>query len=82
MRHLQGTGSLLTAHPLMHMEPKDAQCHSDRVVYTGTKAHLGGGEKGRNTEVIPIRSKLFRQFGIDVNVVEHCQRKGTTETKY
>lgn len=64
MRHLQGTGSFLAAHPLMHLEPRDAQCRSERVVYTGTEGSpFGGGARGHNTECIQIWS-IFRQFGI------------------
>ena len=36
-RYLQESGSLLTAHILMHMEPKDAQCDSDHALYTGAE---------------------------------------------
>lgn len=34
-RHLQGSGSLLTAHVLKYMEPKDAEHDSDSMAYTG-----------------------------------------------
>lgn len=52
MRHLEGTRSLLIAHPWRHMEPKGAQCPSDHVVYTGTEGlPFGRGERGHSTEV-------------------------------
>lgn len=46
MWHLQESGSLLTAHVLIHMEPKDAQCDWDYVVYTGEEGWpFNGWEK-------------------------------------
>lgn len=81
---LQGSGSLLTAHVLKHMEPKYADCGSDRMVYTGEAGWLfDEWERGLyNKWLNQMWLKLLRKFRIDASVAEHHQRKENAGTKY
>lgn len=80
----EGSGSLLTAHVLKHMQPKYADCGSDHMVYTGEEGWLfDEWERGLyNKWLNQMWLKLLRKFPIDASVAEHCQRKENAGTKY